>query len=92
LPQPLNDGLACPQCGDVHASARWVQLCYGPKVSSYSEDYRRYCEAITVLKRFRTKRTRMGYLARVANMRSEAAAAELRAEMLRIWTFKQGGN
>lgn len=84
-----DDPLACPQCRRVHPSARMVRLSYGPVVSSYSEDYRRYCEANTVLKKFRTKKTRMVYLAAVANKRGEQAAAELRAEMLRIWTHRE---
>ena len=84
-----DDPLACPQCGRVHSAARMVRLPYGPVVSSYSEDYRRYCEANTVLKRFRSKRTRMQYLAAVANRRGEQAAAELRAEMLRVWQYKE---
>lgn len=84
-----DDPLACPQCGRVHPSARMVRLSYGAVVSSYSEDYRRYCEANTVLKRFRTKKTRMQYLAAVANRRGEQAAAELRAEMLKIWKTKE---
>jgi hypothetical protein len=84
-----DDALACPQCGRVHPSARMVRLPYGAVVSSYSEDYRRYCEANTVLKRFRSKRTRMQHLAAVANRRGEQAAAELRAEMLRVWQHKE---
>ena len=84
-----DDPLACPQCGRVHPSARMVRLPYGAVVSSYSEAYRRYCEANTVLKRFRSKRTRMQYLAAVANRRGEQAAAEVRAEMLRVWQYKE---
>lgn len=84
-----NDRLACGQCGRVHPSARMVELVYGGQVSSYSEHYRRYCEAKTVLKKFRSKRTRMAYLANVAGKRGEQAAAELRAEMLRIYNHKK---
>ena len=84
-----DDPLACHQCGRVHPSARMVRLSYGAVVSSYSEAYRRYCEASWVLKKFRSKRTRMQYLAAVANRRGEQAAAELRAEMLRIYNHKK---
>ena len=84
-----DDPLACPQCGRVHPSARMVRLSYGAVVSSYSEAYRRYCEASWVLKKFRSKRTRMQYLAAVARRRGEQAAAELRAEMLRVWQHKE---
>ena len=86
-----DDPLACPQCGRVHSAARMVRLSYGAVVSSYSEDYRRYCEASWVLKKFRSKRTRVEHLAAVARRRGEQAAAELRAEMLRVYNHKKEG-
>lgn len=86
--EPPPPDLACPACGLVHPDARLVALEYGGQVSNYSEAWRRYCEARFVLKNKRTKNTRQGYLAAVIEKRGEAAARELRQEMMRIWRYR----
>lgn len=58
-------------------------------MGSYSEEYRRYHEAKWVLRRFRVKRTRQEYLAKVQELRGQQAMLELREEMLKLWQSKQ---
>lgn len=84
-----SDPLACPQCGQVHASARWMKLSYGEKVPLHSEHYRRYCEAKWVLKKYRSRGTRVAYLQRIAERRGQQAADELRSEMLKVFKQKE---
>lgn len=86
---PQDEGLACPQCGQIHKGARWVDLPDGRRVSSYSEEYRRYHEAAWVLRKKRSKRTRLEYLDAVAEKRGVEARIALREEMLRQWQHKQ---
>ena len=43
----------------------------GRVLNSYSEEYRKYCDAITVLKRFKTKKTRQKVLAEVYDKRGQ---------------------
>ena len=81
--------LACSACGAVHRGARLVDLPDGRILGNYSEEYRRFCEAVWVLKRFRVKRTRQEYLAGVQEKRGLQAMLDLRQEMLRVWDYKQ---
>ena len=81
--------LACYSCGAIHRGARLVSLPDGRVVGSYSEEFRRHCEAKWVLKRFRVKRTRQEYLAKVQELRGAQAMLELRQEMLIVWQSKQ---
>lgn len=81
--------LVCHSCGAVHRWARLVDLPDGRIVGNHSEEYRRYCEAVWVLKRYRVKRTRQEYLAAVKEKRGMEAMLELREEMLRVWQAKQ---
>jgi hypothetical protein len=48
-----------------------------------------YYEAAWVLKRYRTKKTRVAYLDAVEEKRGIAARLALREEMMRIWEHKQ---
>lgn len=75
-------------CGDIHSDARLVELPDGRVVGNYSEDYRRYHEALWVLKKKRSKRTRIEYLDAVEEKRGIKARTELREEMMRIWESK----
>lgn len=84
-----DDRLRCHGCGDIHPGARLVELSDGRVVGSYSEEYRRYCEAVWVLKKKRSKRTRIEYLDAVEEKRGIKARTELREEMMRIWNAKQ---
>lgn len=84
-----DERLRCHGCGHIHPNARLVELSDGRVVGSYSEEYRRYCEAVWVLKKKRSKRTRIEYLDGVAEKRGRKAREELREEMLRIWASRQ---
>lgn len=68
---------------------RDVKLPDGRVVNSYSEDYRRYCEAKNVFKRFKVKRTRQKYLADVYRERGPQGHQDLYDEMMRIWEWEK---
>ena len=96
LPEKDGEGIqinvlrpACFACGAVHPTSRLVHLPNGRAVGSYSDEYRVYCEAKWVFRKFRTKRTRQLYLQEVANVRGEAGYVKLYAAMLDIWKRKQ---
>ena len=81
--------LSCFACGQLHPTSRLVHLPNGRAVGSYSDEFRVYCEAKWVFRKFRSKRTRQLYLSQVADVRGEAGHAELYAAMLDIWKRKQ---
>jgi hypothetical protein len=89
LPLIQDERLKCAACGQIHAQARLVSLPDGREVGSYSEEYRRYYEAVWVLRNKRTKRTRTEYLDGVQEKRGTQARVELREEMLRVWQSRQ---
>lgn len=80
--------LACEACGQIHKDARLVRLPDGQEVGNYSEAYRLHCEAAWVLRKKRTKRTRLEYLDAVAEKRGPQARVDLRAAMLKLWESK----
>jgi len=80
---------ACFACGQLHPTSRLVHLPNGRAVGSYSDEYRVYCEAKWVFRKFRTKRTRQLYLQEVATVRGQAGYDKLYAAMLDIWKRKQ---
>ena len=57
----------------------------GTTVGNYSEEYRLYAEAKSILKRFRTRKTRQLHLARVAELRGQSGYNALRNAMLEIY-------
>jgi hypothetical protein len=59
-------------------------------MGNYQDEWRRYHEAMWVLKKFRSKRTRQEYLRRIAEIRGERAMHELRNEMMLLWKWKEG--
>ena len=61
----------------------------GRVMNTYSEDYRRYCEARTVLKRFKVKKTRQKYLAEVYSKRGSEGYQALYDEMMLIWEWRK---
>lgn len=79
----------CFACRKVHPTSRLVHLPNGRAVGSYSDEFRVYCEAKWVFRKFRSKRTRQLYLKEVARVRGEAGYAKLYAAMLDIWKRKQ---
>ena len=86
----IDPRLRCHACGEVHERARIVTTVDGREMGSYQDAWRRYHEAMWVLKKYRNKRTRMGYLARVMEVRGPKAMEELRAEMMVLWKWKEG--
>jgi len=84
-PQVNDSRLRCFACGQFHPGGRLLHLPNGQTVGSYSEEYRLYAEARSVLKRFRTRKTRQLHLARVAEVRGHASYDKLRNAMLAIY-------
>jgi hypothetical protein len=66
-----------------------VDLPDGRVVGNYSEEFFLHYEARFVLKKYRSKRTRLAYLDAVEEKRGRAARVALREEMVRIWEHKQ---
>lgn len=59
-------------------------------MDTYSEDYRRQCEARTWLRAGYTDRKAVdGLVARIAAMRGQAAAEQLREEMRQQWQCRR---
>lgn len=79
---------SCFACGKVHRWARLVRLPNGRTVGNYSDEYRVYCEAKWVFRKFRSKRTRQLYLQEVAKVRGKAGYDKLYNAMLDIWKRK----
>lgn len=84
-PQVNDPRLRCFACGQFHPGGRLLHLPNGQTVGSYSEEYRLYAEARSVLKRFRTRKTRQLHLAKVAELRGHAGYDALRNAMLEIY-------
>jgi hypothetical protein len=86
---PQDSRLACHACGQVHPGAKVIKVADGREMGSYSEEYRLYCEAAWLLRKKRSKRTRIEYLDAVAEKRGVQARIDLREEMLRQWQSRQ---
>lgn len=84
-----DEALRCHACGEYHQNARLIKTEDGRQLGLQSEEYRRYTEAKWVLGKYRSRTTRQKYLADIQTTRNQAAAVELRAEMLRIWTYRK---
>jgi hypothetical protein len=87
--QDEDERLKCYACGEVHANSRLVTTLDGRTMGNYQQSWFLYNEAVWVLKTYRSKRTRTGYLDAVEAKRGQAARAALRAEMLLIWQWKE---
>jgi hypothetical protein len=87
-----DERLKCYACGEVHETARIVMTRDGREMGSYSRQWFVYNEAVWVLKKFRSKKTRQEYLGRVRENRGEAEMNKLRDEMLLQWKWKEGQN
>ena len=61
----------------------------GRVMNTYSEEYRRYCEARTVFKRFKVKKTRQKYLADVYDKRGQEGYQALYDEMMKLWEWRK---
>ena len=83
--EQVDDRLRCLACNQFHRPSRLLHLTDGRTVGNYSEEYRLYAEAKTILKRFRTRKTRQLHLARVAEVRGHASYDALRNAMLEIY-------
>lgn len=87
-PQVDEERLRCFACGQVHPGGRLFRLPNGQTVGSYSEEYRLYAEARSVLKRFTTRKTRQLHLAKVAELRGPAGYNKLRNAMLELYELE----
>lgn len=87
--QDEDERLRCYACGAVHEASRLVTLFDGRIVGNYQKEYFLANEAAWVLKTYRAKRTRTAYLDSVGEKRGQEARAALRAEMMRLWEWKE---
>lgn len=87
-PQVNDSRLRCFACGQFHPGGRLLHLPNGQTVGSYSEEYRLYAEARSVLKRFRTRKTRQLHLSKVAELRGDAGYHALRNAMLELYELE----
>lgn len=71
------------------SSARHGLTIDGRELDTWSEEWRKYCEARHMFKAYRTKKTRQAALSRIEKVRGEPAMLELRAEMFRLWKHQQ---
>jgi len=86
----LDERLRCVGCGEIHAGSGLVKTEDGRVVGSYSEEWRRHCEARWVFKKKRSKGTRQAYLEAIKERRGVEAYLALRQEMMVIWKHRQG--
>ena len=84
-----DERLKCYACGEVHEAARLVRTVDGREMGNYSADWFLYNEAVWVLKKYRSKRTRQEYLGKVMGNRGEGQMQRLRDEMLLLWQWKE---
>ena len=84
-----DERLKCYACGEVHEAARLVRTVDGREMGNYSADWFLYNEAVWVLKKYRSKRTRQEYLGKVRGNRGEGQMLRLRDEMLLLWQWKE---
>ena len=80
--------LICRACGQVHAGAKLAKTEDGRELGTYSEEWRRYCEAKRVLRK-RTPKALNAYLDKIQELRGVEARIELREEMARLWKHRQ---
>ena len=59
----------------------------GRELDSWSEDYRLYCEAKTVLTKFRTNEQRREFLMRIKDKRGVNGYHYIRAEMIKLHDY-----
>lgn len=86
----MDERLACRACGQVHPQARLAKTEDGREMGTYSEEWRRYCEARWLLRRKRSAKGFGQYLDKIQELRGIDARLELREEMARIWKHRQG--
>ena len=60
----------------------------GRILDSYSEEYKLYCGAQYILRKFRVKRTRQNFLRELLEKKGREFHNKFRAEMLRIYEAK----
>lgn len=78
----------CLACGQAHAGARIVALADGTPVSSYSEEWRRECEARSIL-RLPSLFDRKQRLKALEKTRGKPAVDQLRESMMAVWKAAQ---
>jgi hypothetical protein len=85
----LSEDLKCEACGELHPSARLIKTEDGRLLALQSEAYTRYCLARYALRKYRTNKTRKGFLDKWREAKGEVEWAKLRAEMLLLYNYRQ---
>lgn len=87
----MSEDLKCASCGEVHRNAKFIRTEDGRELALQSEAFTRYCQARYALRKYRTNKTRKGFLDKWRESKGEMEWAKLREEMLRLYDYRQKG-
>lgn len=73
---------------EKYRQSKMIKTLDGRTLDSYSEEYKLYCGAKYILRKFRVKRTRQNYLRELLEKKGREFHNKFRAEMLRIYDAK----
>ena len=73
---------------EKYRQSKMIKTLDGRILDSYSEEYKLYCAAKYILRKFRVKRTRQNYLRELLEKKGREFHNKFRAEMLRIYEAK----
>ena len=73
---------------EKYRQSKMIKTLDGRILDSYSEEYKLYCGAKFILRKFRVKRTRQNYLRELLEKKGREFHNKFRAEMLRIYEAK----
>ena len=73
---------------EKYRQSKMIKTLDGRILDSYSEEYKLYCGAKYILRKFRVKRTRQNYLRELLEKKGREFHNKFRAEMLRIYEAK----
>lgn len=73
---------------EKYRQSKMIKTIDGRMLDSYSEEYKMYCGAKHILRKFRVKRTRQKYLQELLEKKGREFHNKFRAEMLRIYEAK----
>ncbi len=73
---------------EKYRQSKMIKTLDGRILDSYSEEYKLYCGAKYILRKFRVKRTRQNFLRELLEKKGREFHNKFRAEMLRIYEAK----
>lgn len=85
----VQESLVLPNfLSEKYRQSKMIKTLDGRILDSYSEEYKLYCGAKYILRKFRVKRTRQNYLRELLEKKGREFHNKFRAEMLRIYEAK----